>query len=146
MLFLYDCVQEIHLKSKETIRSKRLIKKKTSQQEEIDEEEEKEIEDVYSTSLLYQSLQKRNGLICHDQQQLSFSTILDSHSYLSGSRGVMADHLTVLTSTNSSSTIRFEELCLILLRGVMERLSLQISPCQNRWTVLLIFLLFLLNS
>ena len=80
MLFLYDCVQEIHLKSKETIRSKRLIKKKTSQQEEIDEEE-KEIEDVYSTSLLYQSLQKRNGLICHDQQ-LSYSHILDSQSLL----------------------------------------------------------------
>ena len=144
MLFLYDCVQEIHLKSKETIRSKRLIKKKTSQQEEIDEEE-KEIEDVYSTSLLYQSLQKRNGLICHDQQ-LSYSHILDSQSLLAGSKGIIVDHLTVLTSTNSSSTIRFEELCLILLRGVMERLSLQISPCQNRWTVLLIILLFLLNS
>ena len=135
MLSLYDYVQEIHLKSKETIRSKRLIKKKTSQQQEEDNEDNEEKEDIYSTSLLYQSLQKRNGLICHDQQ-LSYSHILDSQSLLTGSKGIIVDHLTVLTSTNSSSTIRFEELCLILLRGVMERLSLQISPCQNRWTVI----------
>ena len=27
--------------------------------------------------------------------------------------------------------IRYEELCLILLRGVMERLVLQLNPCQE---------------
>lgn len=43
----------------------------------------------------------------------------------------LSDHLSVMTSVADQTALRHEELCLVLLRGVMERLVLQLNPCQQ---------------
>lgn len=127
-MYIYDHIEEVHLKNKEMLRAKKL-KHAT--------EEESESESEFDTAFCLTLLQRRNGLIDRDQSTINMH-VIDTQSQLHSSHTpTIADHLTVVTSTNTSSVIRFEELCLILLRGVMERLSLQISPCQNRYIVYL---------
>lgn len=132
MMFMYDCVKEVHLHNKEMLHKAKLSKKQIIKSSEGDTVEG----DSLHHSLLHSFLQRHNGLINRSFESSTLHSLMDSQSLLGSSKNSgVADHLTVITSTNSSSTIRFEELCLILLRGEMERLALQVNPCQNRYTV-----------
>ena len=42
-----------------------------------------------------------------------------------------SDGFSAVTSITDQTSLQHEELCLILLRGVMERLILQLDPCQH---------------
>lgn len=123
MMFLCKELNEIHIANKKLL-SRRNSKKRG-------EEEEEEDEDVFFFSSLYASLQKRNGLAGREFTSSNTSGVFDMQS-LSGSlyASLQSDHLSVIAST-CESPIRYEELCLILLRGVMERLVLQLNPCME---------------
>ena len=123
LMSMYDCVEEVYLNNKEALQNRKRQEKANFPDTEFE-----------CPSLSYISLQRRNGLVSGNP--FSFNTnIIDTQSQLSYEQSsLMADNLSV-SSANYSTSIRFEELCLILLRGSMERLSLQISPCQNRISV-----------
>ena len=123
MMFLFKELSEIHAANKKLL-SLRNAKKRV-------EEEDEEEDNVVFFSSLYASLQKRNGLAGRECTSSDNSGVFDTQS-LSGSlhTPLQSDHLSVIAST-SESPIRYEELCLILLRGVMERLVLQLNPCME---------------
>ena len=121
MMFLFKQLNEIHASNKKLL-SQRNAKKRAEEEEE---------DNVVFFSSLYASLQRRNGLAGRESASADPSGVFDTQS-LSGSlhTPLQSDHLSVIAST-SESPIRYEELCLILLRGVMERLVLQLNPCME---------------
>lgn len=125
-MFLFKQLSEIH-----TANKKLLSLRNAKKHKEEEEEEEEEEDNVVFFSSLYASLQRRNGLAGRESASADPSGVFDTQS-LSGSLHTLlqSDHLSVIAST-SESPIRYEELCLILLRGVMERLVLQLNPCME---------------
>lgn len=126
MMFLFKQLSKIH-----TANKKLLSLRNAKKHKEEEEEEEEEEDNVVFFSSLYASLQRRNGLAGRESASADPSGVFDTQS-LSGSlhTPLQSDHLSVIAST-SESPIRYEELCLILLRGVMERLVLQLNPCME---------------
>ena len=125
MMFLFKQLSKIHAANK------KLLSQRNAKKHKEEEEEEEEEDNVVFFSSLYASLQRRNGLAGRESASADPSGVFDTQS-LSGSlhTPLQSDHLSVIAST-SESPIRYEELCLILLRGVMERLVLQLNPCME---------------
>ena len=74
----------------------------------------------------------RNGRALREGRSGFTFNVFDSQSTPSASRSPhISDHLTVITSITMSSTIRHEELALVLLRGLIEQYLLKVNPCQN---------------
>ena len=141
LLYLYDAIEEVHLTTKEYQRMKKVNAKKVSPSalpllsETLDEET------LSQSSLLLSNLKRRNGLVTGNQLSYKTTMIIDSQKDIHKSQKSQSgnDQFTVASSTNAGMNIRYEELCLILLRGYMEKLSLQLSPCQNRFYVRCVF-------
>lgn len=129
LLDIYDEINVVYLENK-----KRLAHFKTSRRSHLasDETLDEDALDVAGYSQLFQNVEARNGRALREGGAgLSFN-VFDSQSTPSASRSPhVSDHLTVLTSVTSSSTIRHEELALVLLRGLIERYMLKVNPCQN---------------
>ena len=127
MMFLFDRFNEIHTQNKKVLSLRKA--KKNAAMESAEPLQEEENLGYYSA--LYASLEKRNGMAVKESPSGN-AGVFDTQSFQGSSQSVrQTDHLSVITSTNGSSMIRYEELCLILLRGVMERLVLQLNPCQE---------------
>ena len=126
-LDLYDAIMEVH--SQTTERLARLKSRRTRSPSDASLEDSL---DVSLYSPLYHNVEMRNGLSLREGRTDFAVSVIDSQSTPSNSRSPLnADHLTVITSVASSLTLRYEELALLLLRGVIERYLLKVNPCQN---------------
>lgn len=129
-VYLYEHINEIHQQNKRKVAQKRAKKRMNV---EISEEDSENIPELLMYSSLYRAAERRNNLTLSEMEASErFTGVFDTQSQPQSTKSPLpSDHLSVITSTNESSTFRFEELCLILLRGVMERLVLQLNPCQE---------------
>ena len=127
---LYKEITKVHQQNKGVI-TQRKARRRVNM--DLSDEETENLPELSLYSSLYRSAELRNHLTPSDIDSVEQSIgVFDTQSQHHSSKSPLAsDHLSVITSTNDSSSFRFEELCLILLRGVMERLYLQLNPCQD---------------
>lgn len=129
-VFLYEHINEVHQQNKRQVAQRRAKRKMNM---ETSEEDSENLPELLMYSYLYRAAERRNNLTLSEVDSSEhFTGVFDSQSQTQPTKSPLpSDHLSVITSTNESSSFRFEELCLILLRGVMERLVLQLNPCQE---------------
>lgn len=129
LLDIYDEINVVYLENK-----KRLAHLKTSRRSHVasDVGLDEDAFDVGLYSQLFQNVEARNGRALREGRSGFTFNVFDSQSTPSASRSPhTSDHLTVITSITMSSTIRHEELALVLLRGLIEQYLLKVNPCQN---------------
>lgn len=129
LLDIYDEINVVYLENK-----KRLAHLKATRRSHVasDVGLDEDSLDVGLYSQLFQNVEARNGRALQEGSSGFSFNVFDSHSTPSISRSPhISDHLTVITSITTSSTIRHEELALVLLRGLIEQYMLKVNPCQN---------------
>ena len=127
---LYKEITKVHQQNKGVI-TQRKARRRVNM--DLSDEETENLPELSLYSSLYRSAELRNHLTPSDIDSVEQSIgVFDTQSqHLSSKSPLASAPLSVITATNDSSSFRFEELCLILLRGVMERLYLQLNPCQD---------------